>query len=32
MVDRLDSHTAASSVALSFFGYAYAYPCAWRFS
>jgi len=32
MAARLDSHTAASSVALSFSGYAYAYPCAWRFS
>jgi hypothetical protein len=32
MGHRLDSHTAASSVALSFSGYAYAYPCAWRFS
>jgi hypothetical protein len=32
MGNRLDSHTAASSVALSSFGYAYAYPFAWRFS
>jgi hypothetical protein len=32
MGNRLDSHTAASSAALSSFGYAYAYPFAWRFS
>jgi len=29
---RPDSHTSASSAALSVFGYAYAYPFAWRFS
>jgi len=29
---RLDSATTASSAALSRYGYAYAYPFAWRFS
>jgi hypothetical protein len=29
---RLDSTSLASSAALSRFGYAYAYPFAWRFS
>jgi len=32
MGHRLDSTPSASSVALSRFGYAYAYPFAWRFS
>jgi hypothetical protein len=29
---RLDSTTTASSAVLSRYGYAYAYPFAWRFS
>jgi hypothetical protein len=29
---RLDSTTTAFSAALSHYGYAYAYPFAWRFS
>jgi len=32
MATRRDSHCAASTAALSSFGYAYAYPYAWRFS
>jgi hypothetical protein len=32
MGDRLDSQISAHSAALSVFGYAYAYPFAWRFS
>ena len=32
MGHRLDSSSSASSAALSRFGYAYAYPFAWRFS
>jgi len=32
MGHRLDSTSSASSAALSRFGYAYAYPFAWRFS
>jgi hypothetical protein len=32
MATRHDSHSAASTAALSSFGYAYAYPYAWRFS
>jgi hypothetical protein len=32
MGHRLDSTFSASSAALSRFGYAYAYPFAWRFS
>jgi hypothetical protein len=32
MGHRLDSTSSASGAALSRFGYAYAYPFAWRFS
>jgi hypothetical protein len=32
MGHRLDSSSSASRAALSRFGYAYAYPFAWRFS
>jgi hypothetical protein len=32
MARRLDSTTTASSAPLSRYGYAYAYPFAWRFS
>jgi hypothetical protein len=32
MARRLDSSIPASSASLSRFGYAYAYPFAWRFS
>jgi hypothetical protein len=32
MGHRLDSTPSASSAVLSRFGYAYAYPFAWRFS
>jgi hypothetical protein len=32
MGHRLDSTFTASSAVLSRFGYAYAYPFAWRFS
>jgi hypothetical protein len=32
MATRHDSHSAASTAALSSYGYAYAYPFAWRFS
>jgi len=32
MATRHDSHSAASTAALSSHGYAYAYPFAWRFS
>ncbi len=32
MATRHDSHSAACTAALSSYGYAYAYPFAWRFS